>query len=130
MPQLDVSFILDDEMLADCFSVRRRLNVMGKNGRVTAEGDQYFKEEFGVVTQQDPADLLRTEDGQTITRRIFVASRFQFIAATQGNPGNQPDVIEWNGVEYTVSESLPYSRFGEGFYECIAEYRNAIPPLQ
>lgn len=127
MPQLDVSFMLDDPMLADSFSVTRRLNVMGTNGRVTAEPDEVFDNLMGVVTQQNPSDLLRAEDGQTVPRRIFIASRFQFIHIA---PGYQPDEITWNGAVYTVSSSLPYSRYGSGFYEAIAEVRQAVPPLQ
>lgn len=127
MPLLDVSFMLDDPMFSDEFSVTRRLNTMGTNGRVTAEPDEVFDGLTGVVTQQDPSTLLRAEDGMTLPRRIFIASRFQFIALA---PGYQPDEITWNGTVYTVTSSLPYSRYGSGFYEAIAEVRKAVPPLQ
>lgn len=127
MPQLDVSFMTMDPMLADSFEVTRRLNVMGNDGRVTAVPDTQYSDLRGVVTQQDPADLIRTEDGQTIPRRIFIASTFQFLAAA---PGQQPDEITWDENVYTVSEVFPYSRFGVGTYECIAEVRKMIPEAQ
>lgn len=127
MPLLDVAFILDDALFQDGCSVRRRANIVGDNGRVSPLGEEFFNDVGVVVTQQSPQDLMKTEDGQMIPRRIFLASRFQFIALA---PGFQPDEIVWNGVAYTVTESLPYSRYGDGFYEVIAEFRNAIPPLQ
>lgn len=127
MPLLDVSFVLDDVMLADTFDVQRRLNTVGSNGRVTATPDEVFLGVGGVVTQQSSSDLMRTEDGQTIPKRIFIASRFQFMAVTSTN---QPDEVTWDGVVYTVTSSLPYSRYGSGFYECVAEYRGPIPPAQ
>ena len=127
MPLLNVAFMTVDPILADCFDVVRRLNVVGTNGRVTAYPDQHFEQQYGVVTQQDPADLIKTEDGQSIPRRIMICSPFQFIVA---GPEQQPDEITWNGTVYTAIESLPYSRYGDGHYECIAEYRGPIPPLQ
>lgn len=127
MPLLDVSFMTYDAMLSDVFDVLRRLNTMTQLGRVQAPIDYVAKNVAGVVTQQDPADLIRTEDGQNIPKRIFFATQYQVIAAAEGQ---QPDVIKWNGVYYTVVSSLPYSRFGDGFYEVIAEFRGTIPPLQ
>ncbi len=126
MPMLDVGFMTADPMLADGFTLRRRLNVMGDNGRVLANPDQVF-ECMGVITYQDPADLLRTEDDQTLPRRIFIATRQQLIAE---GPDYQPDEIEHNGCLYTLESALPYSRYGAGLYEGVAIYRGPIPPFQ
>lgn len=127
MPQLDVSFMTSDPMLSDVFDVRRRLNIVRQNGRVDAVPDQLFVGMQGVVTQQDPSELMKTEDGQEMPRRIFIASTFQFIATA---PGYQADEITWNGIVYTVTSVLPYSRFGNGTYECIAQFKGPIPAQQ
>lgn len=127
MPLLNVGFMTADPMLADCFSVLRRLDIVASNGRVSANPDQQFQDLHGVVTQQDPSDLIKTEDGQTIPRRILICAQFQFIVE---GPGCQPDEITWNGIVYTAVSSLPYSRYGDGHYECIAEFRGPVPPLQ
>lgn len=127
MPLLDCSFMCEDPLLADTFDVRRRVQAVGPDGRVSAVPDEVFTGLIGVVTQQDPSDLIRTEDGQSLPRRIFIASRFAFIAA---GPNMQPDEVLWNGVLYTVSSSLPYSRYGAGFYEAILEFRGPVPPIQ
>lgn len=127
MPLLDVSFMTVDPMLADCFNLNRRLNIVHSNGRVMAEPDQRFENCLGVITYQDPADLIRTEDGQSIPRRIFIATKLQLIGA---GPDYQPDEIEHNGCLYTMTQVFPYSRYGAGVYEGIAEYRGPIPPFQ
>lgn len=127
MPLLDVSFMTTDPMLADRFTLNRRLNVMGLDGRVLANPDQVFENCLGVITYQDPADLIRTEDGQSVPRRIFIATRLQLVVA---GPNYQPDEIEHNGCLYTMVQVMPYSQYGAGMYEGIAEYRGPIPPFQ
>ena len=127
MPMLDVSFMLDDPMLSDLFDLQRKLNIIGVNGRVTSTNDSSFTGLSGVITQQDPADLIRTEDGMSVPRRIFIASRMQLVSESLTN---QPDQITWNGVLYSVVQVFPYSRYGAGFYEAIAEFRGPVPPLQ
>lgn len=127
MPLLDVSFMTVDPMLADVFTLNRRLNVVGQDGRVQAKPDQVFVDCLGIITYQDPSDLLRTEDGQSLPRRIFIATCMQLIAT---GPEYQPDEIEHNGCLYTMTSALPYSRYGAGMYEGVAEYRGPIPPFQ
>lgn len=121
MPQLDVSFMTADPMLADAFDVVRRREVLVL-GRVTVT-TQEFLDEVGVVTQESPSDLMKNTDAQFVPRRIFVASMFQFYGAVEGY---QPDYILWNGSIYEVISVLPYSRFGAGTYEVIAESRKAM----
>lgn len=127
MPGLDVGFMTENPLVADTFAVQRRTETL-VHGRVVIVPGTLFTNVVGVVTQQDKAVLMRREDGQTIPRRIFIAARFQFLAAS---PGVQPDEVTWNGTTYTVEESLPYSRYGSGHYQAILEYRGAaVPPVQ
>lgn len=118
MPQLDVSFVVSDPMLADSFSVTRRTDVVDDKGRTTPTPIEIFDNLVGVITQQDPADLMRRDDGQMVPRMIFVASRFIFRGASVGY---QPDIITWNGSDYTVKHVMNYSRFGNGINEVVAE---------
>ncbi len=115
MPDLDVSFVLDDPAFQDVGSVCRRPESL-VSGRTVA-GEVWFHGVEMVVTQEEPASLMRLEQGVTVPRRIFVASRFRFIGATAGY---QPDMIRWNGTDYYVEKVLPYGRYGEGFHEVIA----------
>lgn len=133
MPMLNVTFLTEDPLLADEFDVRRRLSVVSPAGLELGTQDTLYRCQVGVVTQQDPSDLMRAEDGTSVPRRIFIASRFQFFAAVLGGrglPSYLADEITWNGTVYTVESCLPYSRFGEGLYECIAEHRSPVPPAQ
>lgn len=125
MPQLDVSFMTVDPMLSDTFDVTRNREVL-VNGRVTLDTES-FLDQIGVVTQQDPAELMKREDGQFVPRRIFVASMFQFYGAVEGY---QPDIIHWNGTEYHVVQVFPYSRFGAGVYEVVAQSQKAMDQPQ
>lgn len=121
MPQLDVSFMTTDPMLADRFEVVRRRETIVDGRTVTTP--QSLGSKTGVVTQQDPAEIMKREDGQFVPRRIFVATMFQIYPAVEGF---QPDEILWNGTRYEVTEVLPYSRYGRGVYEVIAETRKAM----
>lgn len=122
MPMLDVSFMVSDPMLADSFTVTRRLDSVDAHGRTAITVESVFPAIVGVVTQQDPADLMRRDDGQMMPRQITVCSTFIFRGASKGY---QPDVITFDGVDFTVKHVLDYSRFGGGTVEVIAESMNA-----
>lgn len=115
MPDLDVSFILDDPAFDDTFDIKRRPETL-VDGRMVA-GEVWYNNLHGVITQQDPASLMRMEEGVTVPRRIMVITRFRVYGASQGY---QPDVIYWNGTAYYVESVLPYTRYGAGFVEVVA----------
>lgn len=127
MPQLDVSFVLSDPMLADTFAVSRRVESVDAYGRRVVAAPVNYPLITGVVTQEDPADLMRRDDGQMMPRQIFVATKFQLIGVATGA---QPDLITWNGATYTVRKVYPYSRYGQGIYEAVAEVMEATAPVQ
>lgn len=122
MPDLDVTFVLADIMFSDSFDVLRRADVIDAKGRTTPTVVETFPEQYGVITAQDPADLMRRDDGQMMPRLIFVATPFRLRGVATGC---QPDIIVWNGSQYTVKHLLDYSRYGEGFTEAIAEVMQA-----
>lgn len=121
MPQLDVSFVVNDPMLADTFKVNRYAEAIDTHGRSTTTATPMGTQR-GVITQQDPADLIRRDDGQMVPRLIFVATTFALRSVATGY---QPDVITWNGSDYKVKRVFSYSRFGKGIYEAIAESTQA-----
>jgi hypothetical protein len=125
MPQLDVSFMTADPMFADTFTVTRRADVVGPKGRTVPTITGVFPDQIGVITQQDPAELMRNDDGQLVPRLIFVATTFLLRAATKGF---QPDIITWDGCDYLVKHLLSYSRFGGGTIEAVAESMQAMDP--
>jgi hypothetical protein len=124
--------VLDDPMFQDFFAVERRTDEVDSRGRTTPTVREVFIDVGGVITMQSPADLLRRDDSQSVPMRIFIASRFKLRKASKEPNGvqYQPDVITWNGVKYTVTEVLPYQRYGEGFSEVIATSMNAMDRSQ
>jgi hypothetical protein len=126
MPELDVSFLLADFQLSDTFTITRRADTIGTNGRTTP-GSASPISAYGVVTQEEPAEIMRDPEAQRVPRRIFVASQTQMLGASVGQ---QPDLITWNGTDYVVVKVLPYSRFGAGFYEVVAESMTATDVAQ
>jgi hypothetical protein len=102
------------------FTVVRRTEVVGTNGR-TSTTDETFPNVKGIVTQQDPADLMRREDGQLVPRSIFVATAFPMRNAAVGA---QPDRIIWDGTSYLVKQVMPYRR--SGLFEVVASSDTAV----
>lgn len=129
MPLLDVSWVTQDPMLADIFSVTRWANMVGTNGRLQPTITETLQGLMGVVTQQAPSALMNKDDMTIIPRRIFVASIFNFRGPTLDPVTGlqyQPDHIQWNGSDYKVVDVLPYSRYGRGVTEVIAESQTAV----
>ena len=122
MPMLDVSFMTSDPMLSDTFTVTRRIDAIDTHGRTVISVESVNPGIVGVITQQDPADLMRRDDGQMVPRQILVCSTFIFRGASKGY---QPDVITFDGTDYTIKHVMNYSRFGGGTIEVIAESMNA-----
>lgn len=126
MPMLDVGFITNDPMLSEVFTVERRPEVIGDDGRVHIN-KQVIPNVRGVVTQDDPSDLTRSESGQMVPRVIQINSTFQFREATIGF---QPDRVLWNGASYLVKKIYPYSHFGKGHSRVTLESVAGTDPPQ
>lgn len=130
MPMLDVSFVTQDPMFADTFDVSRRQDVVGANGRTVPTVVETYPGVVGTVTQQDAGTLMRREEGQLIPRRIFVASTFAFRGVSKEGPplpdGYQPDLVDWNGTTYVVTEVMSYQRFGRGHTQAVCESMTAV----
>lgn len=139
MPLLDVSFVTMDPMLADTFMLFRRKDEVSEDGVTTPTTSDAFGPLLGVVTQQDPAELMRRDDSQSVPRNIFIATTFAVRGPSlEGGQQYQPDQIMWpcsptgaavcGSILYTVRQVFPYSRFGAGTYEVVAESMNAVDP--
>ena len=121
MPLLDVSSVLTDADFADRFSVRRRMESIGADGRnVFIETD--YDGVLGVVTAISPNDLQRHSDYADMSRSISVVTRFFLRGET---PGEQPDIVKWRNNNYIVRHVDLYPQFGRGFVqaECTSQDR-------
>ncbi len=132
MPMLDVSDVVVDPDLADLFDViQRPQTVDGSTGRAST-GRVVTTGVVGVVTMENPADLMRGEESDATPRLIFVASTFRFRSVSkEGTQQYKGDLIVWpqpgqqGSTEYLVIKVYPYSRYGTGITEVVAQSLNA-----
>lgn len=125
MPNLDFSDILVDPDLCDTFAVKRRTDVIGANGR-NSQTVTNFTNLVGSVTPEEGA-MTRADDSEMTARVINVICMFRLRASSDGV---QPDIVVWDGVDFTVKDVKGYHRFGAGFVVAKAESMNASdPPL-
>lgn len=110
MPLLDVSEVLDDPDFATCFDVRRTVTTVGQNGRVSTSEETTA--EAGVITMDSGLQLNRLSDGRMVAGGIIIHSRFLLSA---GFGDQEPDIVVWQGREYTVTVVGDYSQYGVGF---------------
>lgn len=122
MPSVDVSEVLFDPDLADTFDVLRQAETVTTHGRTELK-ESLYPNVIGVVTTTSPGELQRRDDGQMMPRKISVVTMFRLRGPS---PGFQPDQIQYCGVRFTVTEILPFSRFGKGFVEALATSMSAI----
>ena len=113
MAFLDVTGILTDPDLCDSFTVLRRVQVIGSNGRVTT-ATSTFANIVGVVTMSAPNELDRRDDFQVATRSISIVGKFQLYGEATAY---QPDIVVWRGDQYLVKQVDLYPQFGPGFYQ-------------
>lgn len=132
MPMLDVSDIVMDPDLADTFDVIQRPESVDPGTGRSSTARVVHPGIVGVVTMQDPADLMRGEDSDSAPRLIFVASTFRFRSvSTDEGQQYKGDVIVWpaagqeGSTEYTVIKVYPYGRYGTGITEVVAKSMNA-----
>lgn len=122
MPNLDVSEIINDPDFADTVTVTRRAEDVDEASGLSVITSTVFPGVVGVVTMASPDDLVRLEVSQMTARCISFITQFRLRGSAQGF---QPDVITWDGTDYTVIALDPYHRFGTGFVECFALSMNA-----
>lgn len=123
MALIDVTSILFDPDFADLATVRRIAESINGFGEVVTTST-LFKKVPMVITPQSPAEIIRKDDGTTTPRKASVVTTFQLRPQS---PGFQGDQIDVDGSTLTVSEVLPYRRFGPGFCEAIATYMGSSP---
>lgn len=114
MALLDVTDVLFDPDLTDTFTVERRVETVGSNGRSTTSVTAFSG--LGVVTSAGPNDLARLDDSQRMGRVISIVTAANLRGAVNGY---QPDVIQWRGNRFVIATIDNYPQFGSGFTQAI-----------
>ncbi|MBV8159133.1 MAG: hypothetical protein JO278_15845 [Dyella sp.] len=111
MPLLDVSDILFDPDFADLtLTVTRNAQTVGNDGiAVDTPTTTPF---VGVVTSSTGSVLHRVAEGARISDTILIHTRFKLI---DGQAGYDADIVNWQGLQWTVTNVNDYSTYGRGF---------------
>lgn len=126
MAKLDFSDVILDLDLGSRFSVIRRTEVVGSDGRPTITEALVAENVLGVVTQGTSGDQV-FDDAQRAARQLNVTTKFRLRDTSDGF---QADVVLFNGLRFTVNSVQPATHFGTGFVKAKAECQKpAAPPL-
>lgn len=122
MPYLDVSDVLLDPMIADRFTVKRRVQSVSAHGRTSITTTE-IPNVVGVVNAASPNDLERLDDSQRMGRHLSIVTKYRLVGPA---PGLQPDLIHWGGDDFIVQTIDPYPQYGQGFVQAIVGSINII----
>lgn len=124
MPTLDFSDVIASPEFATTFSVKRRTDTVSEaTGRSTLS--ETITDGIAGVVVFGNGDNKRREDAQMADRRITVITKYRLRAAGEGT---QPDIVVYDGVDFTVTGVEPWHRFGSGFLKATAESMRASDP--
>jgi hypothetical protein len=120
MPMINITVALTSPMLADTFSVIRRAQVVGNNGRASTQNTT-FPNLYGPVCPSTPDELRLVPDLATNEKAITVITRFALRGISETIDGTQylPDVVVWKGDNFKVAKLQDWSNYGPGFVLAI-----------
>ncbi len=119
MPMIDITAALTSPMLADSFSVLRRTETVGANGRSTVT-TQTIAGLYGPVKPADANDLKRYPD-MDVTEKTITVTTMYALRGESDTAGTEykPDVVVWNEDNFLVRHVEDFSNFGPGFVRAI-----------
>lgn len=111
MPLLDVSdVLLDPDFMDLTLSVTRNAQTVGNDGNsiITSTTTGFY----GVVTSLSGSVLHRVAEGEHISDTVTIHTQFKLI---DGQSGYDADIVNWQGLQWTVTNVNDYSTYGVGF---------------
>lgn len=115
MPMINLTAALSSPMLSDGFSVIRRQQVVGNNGRVTPT-ETTIPGLFGPVYPSTPDELRMLADLATNEKAITVLTAFALRGESEVSGTDfMPDIVVWRGDNFKVAKVQDYSSYGPGF---------------
>lgn len=109
-------------MLNDRITIFRRAENVNEYGEGN-EAYQQFNDVPATVYPEGQNKVDRRPEAQSTENTIGVITKFSLKTA---GPGQQADVIQFGGNDYTVIVVNSYSNFGSGFMEAMAVARPTI----
>jgi len=118
MPMLDVSIALTSPYLVDTFSVQRRQETVGTNGRSIIT-PLVFNVVSGVVFASGASKLRRGSDDDEQDKTITIITRFALRGTSLDGAAQsyKPDIVTWHGNQFIVDDIKDFTGYGPGFIE-------------
>lgn len=119
MPFLDVAEVLfDPDFMDRTLTVTRNAQTVGNDGiAVNTPTTTPF---YGVVTSLNGSVLNRVAEGEHISDTITIHTTFKLI---DGQAGYDADIVNWQGLQWTVTNVNDYSSYGRGFVSATCTLR-------
>lgn len=114
MPTIDVSDVLLSPEFCESFTVNRRAETVGTDGRNTFTETQLSA--YGIFLPASPNDLMRLPEGEMGQQAMTIYSTFQLKGASVGY---QPDQVVWMGDNYVVRSVQPFPNYGPGWWVAV-----------
>ena len=129
MALINVSAALTSPMLVSGFTVNRRTQTIGNNGRAIA-ATTAIPNVYGTIYPSTKNDLERFPDLQVTGKCISVISRFALRSEAETVDGTEysPDIIVWKGSNFLVKALEDWSSYGPGFVLAICTSINLVDP--
>lgn len=119
MAMINLTVALTSPMFTDTFSVNRRTQTVGTNGRASISS-QVTPAVYGVVYPSDDNELRLLGDMQVTGKTITVITQFALRSESEVSGAEfMPDVVTWKGDNFLVKHIEDWSSFGPGFILAI-----------
>src|SRR5579859_5555177 len=129
-PLINVIAAITSPMLADGFTVIRRQQTVGNNGRATFATTPFINL-HGTVYPSSKNDLELFPNLQVMGKTITVITRFGLRGASEtAGTDFAPDIVQWHGDNFVVVGLEDWSSFGPGFIFAICHSMDLkdVPP--
>lgn len=121
MPLINASRIIASPRLSTLFDVVRREETINEFGE-TEVTEVRFEDVRGVICAASKP-LVRLPEAQHTPNQVNVTTNFRLRSAEDGF---QPDLIEWKGNSYLVTQVDDYSEYGSGHTSAVCDLQSKV----
>jgi hypothetical protein len=123
MPFLDVTDVLRDPMFCEQLTITRREQAVSNKGRGSTNNTVVNPKPVGVVLPVTDKPLERGPDQQNLPKAIEIHTPFRLRSASDKADRTktyQPDIVTWQGDDFTVVNVDSFSQYGQGWIRADA----------
>lgn len=122
MPLLNLSPVLASPMLQSTFTVLRRQQIVGNNGRASTQNTS-VPGLTGIIYPSAKNELERFPNLQITGKALTVITSYPLRSAAETVDGKEwsPDLVQWGGSNFIVRTLEDWSQYSTGFVLAICE---------